>query len=368
MIIPRILLIAARKKLVDMPDKRKIHKDMTPRLGGVSFFPTIIFTFCFVLAVRILIQDVQKVELFEYFVREFMMLVCGMTLLYLIGIADDLIGVRYRQKFVIQILCASFFPLAGLWINNLYGVFGIYEIPAYVGMPFTVFICVLITNAINLIDGIDGLASGLSGATLLVFGTLFLMKGLWVYSLFAAATFGVLGPFFYYNVFGGATRSRKIFMGDTGSLTLGYVLSFLTIKFCMYNSEFMSYTEGAVVIAFGALLIPVCDAIRVACVRMRDGKSPFEPDKNHIHHKCLDIGLSPKRTMLLLILIAICFSITNIMLVKYLDQNLIILIDLLLWLGLNWYLNRLKACKSVLVKTKLSKKKSVKRRIASKVV
>ena len=118
-----------------------------------------------------------------------MLLVCGMILLYLTGIADDLIGVRYRQKLVIQIICACFFPIAGLWINELYGLFGIHALSAWIGIPFTVLTVVFITNAINLIDGIDGLASGLSIVALLVFGFLFMDKNLWAYSMLAFSTF-----------------------------------------------------------------------------------------------------------------------------------------------------------------------------------
>ncbi|EYE50440.1 glycosyltransferase family 4 protein, partial [Bacteroides fragilis] len=162
LIIPRILLISLRKKLFDMPSERKVHKRAIPRLGGVSFFPTILLSSCGVFALRILMgYDVPALRA-VYLLPECLFLVCGMTLLYLTGIADDLVGVRYRQKFVIQIICASFFPLAGLWINNFYGLFGLYALPAWIGMPFTVLLVVFVTNAINLIDGIDGLASGLS--------------------------------------------------------------------------------------------------------------------------------------------------------------------------------------------------------------
>ena len=118
----------------------------------------------------------------------------------------------------------------------MYGLFGIHELSAYVGIPFTVLTVVFITNAINLIDGIDGLASGLSSVALLVFTFLFISKGLWSYAMLSAGTFGVLVPFFYYNVFGSVERARKIFMGDTGSLTLGYTLSFLAIKYSQHNT------------------------------------------------------------------------------------------------------------------------------------
>ncbi len=337
-IIPRILLISAKKRLFDEPDKRKVHQQAIPRLGGVSFFPTILFSFCFVLAVRYLYGYTVEPVRAEFLIPEYLLLVCGMTFLYLVGIADDLVGVRYRQKFLVQIICASLFPLSGLWINNLYGLFGLHEISYLVGYPLTVLVVVFITNAINLIDGIDGLASGLSGVALMVFGVLFIQKDLWAYSMLAFATVGVLVPFFYYNVFGNPKRSRKIFMGDTGSLTLGYVLSFLAVKYCMYNPSITPYTEGAIVIAFSTLIVPAFDVIRVIFVRFRNKAGLFEPDKNHIHHKFLAMGMSPRCAMVVLILLSIAFSVMNIGLMPYLNNNIVLGIDIAVWIGLNvWW-------------------------------
>ncbi|MDR0749972.1 MAG: undecaprenyl/decaprenyl-phosphate alpha-N-acetylglucosaminyl 1-phosphate transferase, partial [Tannerellaceae bacterium] len=249
-ILPQILLFSYKKKLFDEPDERKVHTQAIPRLGGVSFFPTILFSIAFVLGFRYKLGSVIPEAVVEYFVLEGLFIVCGLTFLYLIGIADDLMGVRYRKKFVVQIICATFFPLAGLYINNLYGLFGINELPGYLAYPLTVLVVVFVTNAINLIDGIDGLASGLSSISLVILGALFYHHKLWVYSMIAFVTFGVLIPFFYYNVFGNINRRHKIFMGDTGSLTLGYIISFLAIKYSMFNPDVMPYQHGAIVIAF----------------------------------------------------------------------------------------------------------------------
>lgn len=262
-----------------------------------------------------------------------------MVLLYLTGIADDLVGVRYRQKFIVQILCASLFPAVGLWINDLYGLFGIDFISPYIGVPLTILTIVFITNAINLIDGIDGLASGLSSVALLVFGFLFMEKGLWIYSMLAFSTFGVLVPFFYYNVFGSAEHARKIFMGDTGSLTLGYILSFLAIKYSQ-NTESIPVTQGAFVIAFSTLIVPAFDVVRVVIVRIYNGKSPFEPDKNHIHHQFLAMGFTVRQAMLLILLVSCVFSGINILLMPYVDNTLMLIGDIVVWIGLNlWWSN-----------------------------
>lgn len=233
-IIPNILVISMRKRLFDEPDARKIHKRPIPRLGGVTFFPVIVFTLCTFTAIHLFKGHFVYNIITLNTAREMLFLISGLTLLYIVGIADDLIGVRYRKKFVVQIISAAMFPIAGLYINSFYGLFGINEIDPIIGIPFTMLLVVFITNAINLIDGIDGLASGLSMVALVVFGVIFVHFQSWLYALLAFVSVGVIIPFFSYNVFGNADRGRKIFMGDTGSLTLGYILSFLSSAFaCM---------------------------------------------------------------------------------------------------------------------------------------
>lgn len=353
-IIPRILMISLRKKLFDIPGGRKIHKRAIPRLGGVAFFPTILLSCCIVFALRILMgYSISSVHVFDV-LPEFLFWICGMVLLYLMGIADDLMGVRYRQKFIVQIICAGFFPIAGLWINDMYGLFGIYALSPWVGIPFTILTVVFITNAINLIDGIDGLASGLSSVALLIFGILFINKGLWVYSMISFSTFGVLIPFFYYNVFGSAERARKIFMGDTGSLTLGYILSFLAIKYSQNNIEIASYTNGAFLIAFSTLIVPAFDVVRVVLVRIRNGKSPFEPDQNHIHHKFLAMGFTPRKAMITLLLISCVFCVSNILLISYANNSLILIADIVIWVMLNLWWDRVKDNKMKVLHNKIS--------------
>lgn len=345
-IIPRILMISLRKKLFDIPDERKIHKHAIPRLGGVAFFPTILLSCCVVFASSVLIGYNVPIIHGKYILPEYLLLVSGMVLLYLTGIADDLMGVRYRQKFIIQIICACFFPIAGLWINDFYGLFGIYTIPLWFGIPFTILTVVFITNAINLIDGIDGLASGLSSVALLVFGFLFIDKKLWTYSILSFSAVGVLVPFFYYNVFGSEERARKIFMGDTGSLTLGYILSFLAIKYSQNNPDMSSYIPGAIVIAFSTLLIPSFDVIRVVMLRIRNGKSPFEADKNHIHHKFLAMGFTPRKAMIIILLLSCGFSGVNIFLVSMVDNTMMLIIDIVVWIGLNLWWDKVRTLRT----------------------
>lgn len=341
-IIPRILVVAFRKQLFDVPNDRKVHTGIVPRLGGISFAPTILFSLTFTTGLRYLFGYAISPDMLDTVVPEFFFLGCGMTLLYLTGIKDDLVGLRYRSKFQIQVLAASLIPLSGLWINNLYGIFGINELSPWLGIPFTILAIVFITNAINLIDGIDGLASGLSSVSLVVLGSLFIYNEMWVFATLAFATFGMLLPFFYYNVFGQVERKKKIFMGDTGSLTLGYVLAFLTIRYISYDPDLSPYSEGAIVVAFSTLIVPMFDVIRVVMLRARTHKSLFQPDKNHIHHKFLAMGFSSRKAMITILVMAALFSCLNILLVPYVDNNILLFGDIAVWSGLNLWFDRVR--------------------------
>ena len=338
-IIPNILIISLRKRLFDVPDERKVHKRPIPRLGGVTFFPVILFSLCVFTAVRLMTghgpADTSTTDL----VCEFLFLTGGLTLLYIVGIADDLIGVRYQKKFLVQIISAAMFPLSGLYINNFYGLFGIYLIPAEVGIPLTMLLVVFITNAINLIDGIDGLASGLSMVALLVFGVLFVHFRMWSYAMLAFVTVGVIIPFFSYNVFGSADLGRKIFMGDTGSLTLGYILSFFVIKYCMYEPDMLlTMKTSPVLVSFSVLMVPCLDVIRVVLRRARNKWSLFMPDKTHIHHKFLAMGFSPRRALVTIQLMSACFCAFTIVAILYMNNTLVFVIDVVVWTLLNlWF-------------------------------
>lgn len=338
-IIPNILIISLRKRLFDVPDERKVHKRPIPRLGGVTFFPVILFSLCVFTAVRLMTghgpADTSTTDL----VCEFLFLTGGLTLLYIVGIADDLIGVRYRKKFLVQIISAAMFPLSGLYINNFYGLFGIYLIPAEVGIPLTMLLVVFITNAINLIDGIDGLASGLSMVALLVFGVLFVHFRMWSYAMLAFVTVGVIIPFFSYNMFGSADLGRKIFMGDTGSLTLGYILSFFVIKYCMYEPDMLlTMKTSPVLVSFSVLMVPCLDVIRVVLRRARNKRSLFMPDKTHIHHKFLAMGFSPRRALVTIQLMSACFCAFTIVAILYMNNTLVFVIDVVVWTLLNlWF-------------------------------
>ena len=330
-VIPQILLIAFRRRLFDEPDERKIHQCVVPRLGGMAFKPVVFFSFVLLLAVNV---STGHDELLKEIGAEALPLAyafCAIIMLYLVGIADDLIGVRYRAKFFIQIVCGIMLVAGGVELSDLHGMLFIHSMPSWISIPLTVFVTVFIINAINLIDGIDGLASGLCSVACLFYGLTFFMLHQHVYAILAFATLGVLVPFFYYNVFGNAEHGRKIFMGDTGSLTVGMMLCFLSLKLTMCGLDDNTGNIHPMVLAFSPLLVPCCDVVRVYLHRVRNGKNPFLPDKNHIHHKLLALGIKQRNAMIIIVSVSTIFILLNILLSLYLNVNWIVLGDILIW-------------------------------------
>lgn len=339
-IIPKILLIAYRKNLFDEPDERKIHKGAIPRLGGIAFVPALIFSVCFTIGIFCLpFVHVDCLVCDSDNGIGICFGLCGLVLLYLVGIADDLVGVQYRAKFVIQIISAVLLIMGGIWIDNLNGFCGVYSWSPILGCLLTVLVTVFFVNAINLIDGIDGLASGLSAVALVSYGILFLYVDDLLNALISFALLGALLQFFYYNVFGNAKKGKKIFMGDTGALCVGFVLTYLSVSLSRFPS-IGTTPLNPLVVAFSPMILPCFDVLRVFFGRIRAGKSPFLPDRTHIHHKLLNLGMSTPRAMVSILSISIFFIGLNMLLSNLIDSVLIIVIDIVLWIMFNLYLNK----------------------------
>ena len=336
MVLPRISLVSFRRRLFDSVDERKLHTAHIPRLGGIAFFPCITVTVSLAIIGYNLWQGYNILDM--DLTNRLLSMLCCLFILYLIGMMDDLIGVRYRSKFVVQILCGILLVISGLCFDNLYGLFGIYVIPYYIGVPFTVFVIVYILNAINLIDGIDGLASGLSIISFLAFSCMFIHLQWWMYAFISLAAFSVLLPFFYYNVYGKIYRGRKIFMGDTGSLTIGMLLAVMVIRLSMSDPVKESLFPGGIVIAFSFLIIPMLDVIRVVIHRLRNGKNPFLPDRNHIHHKFIALGMSQRKAMVSIIIMAAFFALGNCFLIHCLSVTNLFLLDVAVWTVIHCYI------------------------------
>ncbi len=330
-VLPNILLISHKKKLFDMPDKRKVHHAPVPRLGGLSFFPVMLITMGSLVLIYHL-MGLSSGSLHGEVPYEFLALLVGSMMLFLVGLADDLIGVGYKKKFLVQILAASLLVASGVWIKSLDGLFGIYQLSPWVGMSFTVLIVVYVTNAINLIDGIDGLASGLCAISLVALAGLHIWLGLYSYALLCISALGMIIPFWFYNVFGNALRGRKLFMGDSGSLSLGYIISFLMIHLSTVDVYPRAVSDYNMVLAFTTMLVPLLDVVRVVGHRLRTRKNPFLPDKSHIHHKLLRCGLRVRQVMVIICVLSLMFILLNFLMIGHVNITYILGIDIAVWI------------------------------------
>ncbi len=339
-LIPQILLIAYRKNLFDVPDERKIHKMPIPRLGGIAFTLVVFFSLAFVFGINIIFGNTGILPEIRDEIGVIAFGFSSIMLLYVVGIADDLIGVKYRAKFAVQIISAAMIIAGGLYLSDLHGILWINKLPIWFAYPLTVLVIVFIINAINLIDGIDGLASGLCSVAMITYAFTFIKTGQYIYATFSIALLGVLIPFFIYNVFGKAENHTKIFMGDTGSLTVGISICLLSLKIIDCAPTEPASFPNAFVIAYAPLLIPCFDVIRVYMHRVRRGRNPFLPDKNHIHHKLLAIGLKPVVAMPFLIGSSLLLVFINCVASMYINVNIIFAFDVVLVTGINMWLSK----------------------------
>lgn len=340
-VIPKILTIAFSKNLFDVPNERKIHTARVPRLGGLAFKPVIFFTLALIIGINISLGNEMFTLSFIKEIKPLSYFSCSIMLLYLVGFGDDLVGIRYRIKFLAQFFCAALLIVGGLCITDLHGLFGIYSLNSWIAQPLTALLIVFIINSINFIDGIDGLASGLSSIILLFYGLTFFYFGLYMYALISFCTLGVLIPFYYYNVFGDANKQKKIFMGDTGSLTIGIILCALSLKLVQSIPDTDDISYNPLVLVYSPFIIPCFDVIRVIFSRLRRGKNPFLPDKSHIHHKMLALGMNQHVAMATIILTAILCTVGNILLSTHVTITTLLTIDIVVWTLVNMLLSKI---------------------------
>ena len=272
-IIPRILMVSVKKELNLPPRLSDKSKRTVPRLGGVSLFP-------------VLVISENEATFVQY-----MFAIAGLTTMYLLGVMDDLIGVSFLSKISIQFLASLLIPLSGLYINDLHGLLGIYELPAWLGIIGTMITIWFISNAIPMLDDIDGLASGLAMLAFSVLGILAFISSQPFLLMICAAMVGMLIPFFLRNVMGWRIGWRNIYLGDTGGLTIGYMLAFVVVALSLQGGK--TLPEGIIMVCFGTLLLPMFDVVRVAIMRTVNNRSVFDRDNNHIHHRLMMGGMSP---------------------------------------------------------------------------
>ncbi|WP_300602903.1 MraY family glycosyltransferase [Niabella sp.] len=294
------MLIADKKKLYDIPDERKLHTHAIASLGGVGVFVGFLFA-------GLLCINFSNAPEMRYFLA-------AATLTFFIGLKDDIIALSATKKFVAQIIAAAIIiHLGGVRLESMHGVLGMETLDPMYGVPLTYFTIILIINAYNLIDGIDGLSGSLGLMATLLFGTYFLLAKMYPYAAFSFSLSAALMAFLIFNY-----HPAKIFLGDSGSLLVGMVVSILVLKFIHVASEPGAALPitSAVAVGVSVLIVPLVDTIRVFGNRILRGRSPFSPDRNHVHHLLLDRGLGHSTVTLICVTANI-----SLILITYLSRN-----------------------------------------------
>lgn len=296
--IPSIIQIAKVKKLIDIPGERRSHTEPTPSLGGIGIFMAVLFS----------VITWTPVNLFS----EMQFILCSMIILFLIGARDDIIPIDAFKKLIAQLVVAIILVTqVGVQIPSLFGIFGIYELPIWGNYALSIFTILVIINAYNLVDGINTLSANLTIIACAFLGTWFFIMNKIGLAVLAFSMIGALVAFLKYN-----WSPAELFMGDSGSLLCGMVASVLALKFLNMHAEGDIGTYGfksAPAIAIAVLIVPLFDTLRVFIVRALKGKSPFDPDRRHIHHLLIDSGLSHTAASGILALSNIVFIIIAIL-------------------------------------------------------
>ncbi len=315
--IPTILRVARSKNLFDEPGKRRIHKERIPNLGGLAIFMGFLFTYTIFM------------DWFDY--RPIPYIVPALLVIFFIGIKDDILITAPMMKLLGQILAAIIIVGFGdLRITDFHGFFGLQ--PDYLSsVALSVLFVIFIVNGFNLIDGVDGLAAISGVLSTLGFTIWFFLNNDIYTTILGAIIIGSLLAFLYYNVF---SKSQKIFMGDTGSMIIGFLLAVLAIRFMEVNAQDVRHNLiiqmiSAPAVIVGILIIPVIDTLRVFFLRLSRGNSPFVADKNHIHHRLLTLGFTHIQVALILggvnlFFIFLSFLLKDLGMLKLMAINLVL--------------------------------------------
>lgn len=322
--IPVIIKISRLKNLMADPGERSSHITKTPTLGGVAIFASTLISY-------FLWENPDEGQLIH-------LSISAIVILFFLGVKDDILVLSPKKKMFVQVAVSGLVViLADLRIENLFGIFGINEVPYVLSLLLTVFIFIALINAINLIDGIDGLAGGIGMIAGGMFGLWFFLNGHFAMACLAASMSGSLFGFLRFNY----SKTSKIFMGDTGSLIVGFLLSMFALKFIQLNIEYRfnpNASFSAPILAIVVLIVPIFDTLRVFIVRLKDKKSPFIGDRNHLHHILIDSGLSHFQTSVILWVFTLISTILFLSISKTTDNTtslyiLIILFAIYMWIA-----------------------------------
>ena len=304
---------------MDEPGVRSSHMRKIPNLGGIAIFYSI--GIC---------TSIFAYELFDLY----KFLFASLVILLYIGVMDDIVVMRAYKKLVAQIVVSALIVIGSdIRIRSLFGICGVYQLSYFVSILFSIITFIILINAFNLIDGIDGLAGGYSVICCLLFGVSYYRLGEYNYPLvvLAGVIIGAVLAFLYYNL--SNYRTTKIFMGDTGSMLLGFLLAFTAICFIdiFIDKDLPNvpryHLQSAPVIAVAILILPIVDTLNVIVIRLANKKSPFDADKNHIHHKLLKLDLTHRRATFYIIVYYL-FIVTVAYYLRHTNINLLLLIIL----------------------------------------
>ena len=293
---PALIKVAVLKRLIDTPsEERKIHKRSVPTIGGIIIYAGTLFAY----ALWYNVEDRIYYDKIFQSVNEFKLIIATSLVLFFVGVKDDIIGTAPVKKLFAHIVVALVLVLMGdVRITGMHGIFGVYDIPYWGSVFISIFTYVVVVNAFNLIDGVDGLASGIGFISCMAFGTWFIFANEFPYAALSFALGGALLGFLIFNF-----SPAKIFMGDSGSLVIGMFVCVLAIKMIEYPIQQLDpfwVRVSKPVFAISAIVYPLMDTLRVFVIRAIRGQSPFVADRNHIHHKLLDCKYSHRKTVIII--------------------------------------------------------------------
>ena len=313
LVIPIVIRVVRKNEyLLEKPTDRASHKVSIPTFGGIAIFFGILFSMIF------------WMDLTTY--KQLQSILSALLVVFFVGMLDDLIILSPSKKIAGQLLAIIIVIYFGdLRITSMYGIFSIHVLPYWVSVCLTTFTMIVITNAYNLIDGLDGLAASVGILATIIFGMLFWWTSQEELAIVACALSGSLVAFLYFNF-----HPAKIFMGDTGSLVIGFLLSVFAINLVRTDVVLgdLSFEAKGSALAIAILIVPLYDSLRVFIIRILKGQSPMQPDRNHIHHDLSDLGFGHRRTTLYICLANLLF-IVLVMLLHSLGVNYILLSILL---------------------------------------
>jgi UDP-N-acetylmuramyl pentapeptide phosphotransferase/UDP-N-acetylglucosamine-1-phosphate transferase len=317
---PALIKVAILKRLIDVPtEDRKIHKRAVPTIGGIIIYAATLFSF----SLWYNIDDLHAYADIYESVKEFKILVATSLVLFFVGVKDDIIGTSPVKKLFANILVGLILVLMGdIRITGLHGVFGVEEIPQWGSVFLSLFTYIVVVNAMNLIDGIDGLAAGVGFIASSVFGIWFIFANEYTLASLSFSLSGALLGFLIFNF-----SPAKIFMGDSGSLIIGMficVLSIKLIEFPLHRLDNFWVHISKPVFVIAALSYPLTDTLRIFIIRAAKGQSPFAADKNHLHHRLLDCGYSHAKSVIIIYVFSM-LSVGISLLSYYLNPSLALL-------------------------------------------